>query len=405
MSPEQDRPPIPASPAEVPCCRGATEDCELQIANCKLQIESFSSPQRRVERSFSRRTENIRSRLSIRGLLVAALLAAGTGHAALAAGSSVGDAIAGVQPKMVKIYGAGGFRGMEGYQSGMLISAEGHVLTVFSYRLDTDYITATLNDGRKFEAKLLGADPRLEVAVLKIDSTDLPFFDLTQTEAAQGGDRVLALSNLFGVATGNEPASVQHGVISVKTTLAARRGVFETPYRGPVYVLDVMTNNPGAAGGALLTRRGRLLAMLGKELRNSLNNTWLNYAIPIEELRQSVALIRDGKFAPGGTEELEKPPRALSLQMLGLVLVPDVLEWTPPYVEQVRRGSPAALAGIRPDDLVLLLDSRLIQSCKSLRGELEYIDFEDPITLTLQRGQELVPVTVQASLDDEQESP
>jgi S1-C subfamily serine protease len=333
------------------------------------------------------------------GWFVSALLLVwAVGRPVLAAGSSVADVIAQVQPKIVKIYGAGGFRGMEGYQSGILISPEGHILTAFSYVLDTDSITATLNDGRKFEAKLLGADPRLEVAVLKIESNDLPCFDLAQAEPAQDGDRVLAFSNLFGVATGNEPASVQHGVVSVKTTLVARRGVFETPYRGPVYVLDAMTNNPGAAGGALVTRRGRLVAMLGKELRNALNNTWLNYAIPIEELRQSVALIREGKFAPESTRQPEKPQQALSLQMLGILLVPDVLERTPPYVEQVRIGSPAAKAGIRPDDLILLLDDRLIQSCKSLRAELEYIDCADPVKLTVLRGQELLQLSVQASV-------
>jgi serine protease Do len=204
---------------------------------------------------------------------------------------------------------------------------------------------------------------------------------------------------------GDEPASVQQGVVSVKTTLAARRGVFETPYRGPVYVLDAMTNNPGAAGGALVTRRGQLAAMLGKELRNALNETWLNYAIPIEELRQSVDLIRQGKFAPESAREPEKPQRALSLQMLGIVLVPDVLERTPPYVEQVRRGSPATRAGIRPDDLILLLGDRLIQSCKSLRAELEYIDYEDPVALTVLRGQELLQLSVQASLEHPQDSP
>ena len=97
---------------------------------------------------------------------------------------------------------------------------------------------------------------------------------------AAEGTRVMAFSNLFGVAVGDEPVSVQRGTISVITRLEARRGVFETPYRGPVYVLDVTTNNPGAAGGALVTRRGELIGMLGKELRNSLNNTWLNYAVP-----------------------------------------------------------------------------------------------------------------------------
>ena len=189
------------------------------------------------------------------------------------------------QTKMVKIYGAGGFRGMEGYQSGFSISAEGHVLTALSYVLDTDHITVTLDDGRRYDAKLLGGDPRLEIAVLKIEATDLPHFDLAKAVPLDAGTRVLALSNLFDVAMGDEPASVQSGTVSVVTRLEARRGVFETPYHGPVYVLDVATNNPGAAGGALVTSRGELAGLLGKELRNSLNNTWLNYAVPIDQLR------------------------------------------------------------------------------------------------------------------------
>ena len=115
---------------------------------------------------------------------------------------------------------------------------------------------------------------------------------------AEVGSRVLAFSNLFGVATGDEPASVQHGIVAIKTRLDARRGAFETPYHGPVYVLDAMTNNPGAAGGALINQNGELLAILGKELRSSQNNIWLNYAIPIDEMRESVDAILAGKFQP-----------------------------------------------------------------------------------------------------------
>ena len=96
------------------------------------------------------------------------------------------DAIDQAQAKMVKIYGAGGFRGLEAYQSGILISAQGHILTVFSHVLDTDYISVTLADGRKFEAKLLGADPRLDVAVLKIEANGLPHFDLRRRRRRRG---------------------------------------------------------------------------------------------------------------------------------------------------------------------------------------------------------------------------
>ena len=286
-----------------------------------------------------------------------------------AARSHRSDASTEVQPKMVKIYGAGGFQGLEAYQSGMLISPEGHILTVWSHVLDTDVHHGHAQRRPQFEAKLLGADPRLEVAVLKIEAPELPCFDLAKAVEVEAGARVLAFSNLFGVATGDEPASVQHGTISPWTQLEARRGVFETPYHGPVYVLDVMTNNPGAAGGALVTCRGELVAMLGKELRNTLNNTWLNYALPIAELRKSVEEIRARQVRrPARGRDGEEARPAAHLDRLGMVLVPDVVERTPPYVDRVRPGSPAAEAGIRPDDLMVLVGDRLVHSCKCAAG-------------------------------------
>jgi S1-C subfamily serine protease len=309
---------------------------------------------------------------------------------------SVADAIARVQPKIVKIYGVGGPAGMEDYQSGFLISAQGHILTAWSYVLDTDTIDVRLSSGRKFSAKLLGADPRLNVAVLKVEAAELPHFDLGQAVEVEAGTRVLAFSNLFGVAAGNEPASVQHGTISVKTRLDARRGTFDTPYHGPVYVLDVVTNNPGEAGGALVTRRGELVGMLGKELRNSLNNTWLNYAMPIGELRESVQQILAGKFVARREEPAKKPARGLSPVSLGILLVPDVVERTPPFVDRVVPGSAAAAAGIRPDDLVVLVGDRLVQSCKALRNELEMIPSGDKVRVTVLRAQEMVQVAIES---------
>ena len=105
----------------------------------------------------------------------------------VASGPSEADVIDRAQAKVVKIFGAGGFRGMESYQSGILISSEGHIMTVWSYVLDTDHISIHLNDGRQFQAKLLGGDPRLEMAVLKIEAADLPHFDLAKAARADAG--------------------------------------------------------------------------------------------------------------------------------------------------------------------------------------------------------------------------
>ena len=160
-------------------------------------------------------------------VLIAALFCAQPRHRAVKAEDTIRDA----QKKTVKIYGAGGIRGLEAYQSGFLISADGYVLTVFSHVLDSDVITVTLDDGRRSEGKLVGADPRLEIAVLKIDAADLPHFDLGRAVAGKEGTRVLAFSNLFGVATGDEPVSVLHGTIAAVTPLSARRGLMNQPIK------------------------------------------------------------------------------------------------------------------------------------------------------------------------------
>ena len=200
------------------------------------------------------------------------------------------------------------------------ISPEGHILTVFSYVLDTDYITVVLADGRKFEAKLLGADPRLEVAVLKIEAAGPALLRSGARRSRPTPARACwpsATCSAWPWATSRPACST--GSISVVTELEARRGVFETPYRGPVYVLDVMTNNPGAAGGALVTRRGELIGMLGKELRNALNNTWLNYAVPIDELRAIGRgdPRRQVRRPRAKTDASKKPARSLDLAIAG----------------------------------------------------------------------------------------
>jgi S1-C subfamily serine protease len=78
-----------------------------------------------------------------------------------------------------------------------------------------------------------------------------------------------------------------------------------------------------------------------------------------------------------------------------------VLRRTPPYVDQVRPRSPAAAAGIRADDLILMAGDRLVQSCKELRAELEYVDYEDPVRLTVLRDQELLEFVLQAQGQEE----
>ena len=211
------------------------------------------------------------------------------------------------------------------------------------------------------------------------------------------GDRVLAFSNLFGIAVGDEAASVLHGNVAAVSPLAARRGAFESIYRGPVYVLDAMTNNPGAAGGVLTDRQGRLAGMLGKELRNTLDNTWLNFAIPISQLTSSVEDMLAGRNPPRRTDETaRKPANAQTLAALGIVLVPDVLAKTPPFVDSAAARHAGRRGRTAPDDLILFVNDRMVSSCKELVEELSFIDHIDPVRVTVQRGQELIDVELKS---------
>jgi len=305
------------------------------------------------------------------------------------------DTISWAFRRVVKIYGAGGVKGLAGYGTGFLISPDGHVVTVWNTVLDADEVTVVLNDGRRYTGKLLGAEPQLDVAVIKLEdvNSELPHFDLSDLGEAGVGTRILGFSNMFKVATGDEPVSVMHGVIAAKTKLNARRGSFEVPYDGPVYVVDAITNNPGAAGGVITTRGGKLLGVIGKELRNANSNTWINYAIPVSELKDVIRQIVTGNYIEREKkpDEDENPNRYQPLDF-GIVLLPDVVYRTPAYVESIVPGSAAQKIGLKPDDLILFVNDELIQSSKILKKELGVLEAGDTLRMIVRRKNKLVSV-------------
>ena len=314
---------------------------------------------------------------------------------ALAAESPLGDWARDAQKKVVKIYGAGGLTGLEAYQSGFLVSPDGHIATAWSYVLDVEPIVL-LDDGRRFESTIIGFEPSLAMAVLKIEASDLPYFRIQEDSSIQWGDPILAVSNLFNIATGNEPASIMQGTVASITDLNARRGTFKTPYRGKVLILDLIANNPGAAGGAVIDSQGDLVGMLGKELRDSATGVWLNYAVPATNLRKTVGDIIAGRKTTIAKDTSPMLPREDSHNpsSLGLVMIPDVLETTPAYVDDIAKESPAATADLRPDDLILLVNGKRVDSQRTLRSLLRTIDLRDDVELTIQRDTQIIPVVL-----------
>ena len=129
-------------------------------------------------------------------VVAAVVLMFGTAQSSSA--QSMRETIEATLPRIVKIFGAGGVRNLEAYGTGFLISPEGHVATVWSHVLDREEVIAVLNDGQRLPANLVGFEPQLDLAILKLEgeSLSLPYFDLGQFGQAGPGTRVLGFSNI-----------------------------------------------------------------------------------------------------------------------------------------------------------------------------------------------------------------
>jgi serine protease Do len=314
-----------------------------------------------------------------------------------------------VNKKMVKLFGAGGFKGLPAYGTGILVSPRGHILTANNHLLSTTDIKVHLPDGRALLARVVFREPELDLALLKIDDEidGLPYFDVAEAAKrppAQPGDWILAFSNQFHIATRDEPMSVQRGVIAAVADLRARRGDFEPPYNGEAYFLDVIACNPGAAGGIITDRKGNLLGILGRELKSRLSDTWINYAMPVQtevevqrddkKAKVSVATFVNesiaGKYIVSTARTKEKGPGGYH----GIVLVPNAVQATPAYVEEVVPGSPAAEAGLRPDDLIVYVEGELVPSIKAFRAIVQQTRPGMTLRLEVQRGNRLQTINL-----------
>ena len=312
------------------------------------------------------------------------------------------EVCAAVNAKTVKLFGAGGFSRLNNFGTGVVVSPDGHILTVASQLLDTSDLVVHLYDGRRMRAEVLVVEPELDAAIIQLrvegvkpgepTGLDLPYFDFAaaaKRPPAEPGDWVLGFTNQFEIALRDESVSVQRGVIAARTKLSGRQGVFDFPYTGDVYVVDAITNNPGAAGGALTDREGHLLGIIGREIRNAQTETWMNYAIPVDAKVEVRVLDKDkgkdaektitialpdfvargmkGEYRPANRD---KPPPGEG-GWTGIVFVPNILERTPAYVEDVYPDSPAAKAGLRPDDLISFVDGEPIVSINAFAEYLK----------------------------------
>jgi serine protease Do len=291
------------------------------------------------------------------------------------------EAVAAAQQRTVKIYG-GAIGRSPGYGTGLIVSATGDILTASGVYLAGENLRVTLPDGTTHPATVIRRSQELQAALLKIDAPTPQFFDLDQLAAAQQGDWILSVSNAFKVADGAEQLSVNIGVLSMRMKLDARRGFQDFPYSADVLLYDAITSNPGAAGGAVVTAEGKLVGMIGRVIEAKSTSTRLNYAVPVDLLAGFVR--GEGIRAP-----VAGPPAKADL---GIRLFALGGRKAPAYIDMVVSGGPAALAGLKTDDLVVTVGGRVVRDAGEFRRLVEALPVGEEVVVEVKRKNELLSV-------------
>lgn len=242
--------------------------------------------------------------------------------------------------------------------SGVIVSADGYIVTNAHVIEKADEIIVAFNDGRKSRAKIIGSDPDSDLAVIKVDMTGLtplPFRD----KPIEVGDVALAIGNPFGVGQ-----TVTQGIISATGRTGLGVNKFED------FIQTDAAINPGNSGGALVDARGELVGINTVIFSRSGGSMGIGFAIPTSLVEQVMnALIKDGRVRRGW----------LGIEVQGQLKDPTQLETsTGVEVLSVVPDSPAAKSGLQVGDVILSIDGKEMTDANTL---IQYVARKSPDTI------------------------
>ncbi len=269
-----------------------------------------------------------------------------------------------------------------GLGSGVIVSAEGYLLTNNHVVEGADDIEVSLLDGRRAHAKVVGTDPETDLAVLKIDLDKLPVITLGDTDNIAVGDTVLAIGNPFGVGQ-----TVTSGIVSALGRNQLGINTFEN------FIQTDAAINPGNSGGALVDERGTLIGINTAIYSRSGGSLGIGFAIPVNTARQVMdSLIADGSVKRGwiGVEPRDLTPEIA--QTFNLPVKQGVL------ITGVLQSGPAGSAGMRPGDVVTHVGDEAVANTAQLLSAVAAIKPQTTTPFTVQRGSEKVVIKVTVAL-------
>jgi len=262
--------------------------------------------------------------------------------------------------------------------SGVIVRADGYILTNNHVIEAADAIEVSLQDGRQAPAKLVGADPESDLAVLKVDLSDLPAIHFDPQQSVRVGDIVLAIGNPFGVGQ-----TTTQGIVSALGRNRLGLNLYEN------FIQTDAAINPGNSGGALVDTLGQLVGINTAIYSESGGSLGIGFAIPAPAAHRILdQIIRFGRAQRGwlGLEPQDVTPelaRAFHLTKAGGVIVARVLP-----------SGPAARAGIQVGDIIRMLDGEPVRDSFDLLNRLAPLQAGTQVQLELLRAGRTLKLSV-----------
>ncbi len=267
-----------------------------------------------------------------------------------------------------------------GLGSGVIVSADGYILTNNHVVEGADEIEVTLNDSRHAHAKVVGTDPETDLAVLKVELDALPVVVLGNSDNLQVGDQVLAIGNPFGVGQ-----TVTSGIVSALGRNKLGINTFEN------FIQTDAAINPGNSGGALVDVNGNLEGINTAIYSRSGGSMGIGFAIPVSTARQVLeGIVKDGQVTRGwiGVEPSNLTPELA--QTFG------VKATTGAIITGVLQNGPAAKAGVRPGDVVTGVGDKKVENVQELLSSVAGLKPGSAARFALQRGGDRIELEVTA---------
>src|SRR5918911_1119946 len=262
--------------------------------------------------------------------------------------------------------------------SGVIVDAKnGYIITNAHVVKDAREIQITLKDNRRLPAKVVGADPGTDIALLKVDPKNLVEAKWGDSDALQVGDFVMAIGNPFGIGQ-----TATSGIVSA----LGRSGLSVEGYEH--FIQTDAPINPGNSGGALINLKGELIGINSAIIGPAGGNVGIGFAVPSVMARAVMEqLIKFGEVKRG---------------RLGIAMQPPVGVNEGAQIAEVEPNSPAAAAGLRKGDIVTALNGHPVRGPAELRARLGVVPAGETVELKVQRGKETQMISARIAEIDKQ---